>query len=63
MSAQIRVRRYKYGYSPCYMSESIDRAVHRTLPGLLRAYADKLERTSPRWGWRAQRAHAAQKGN
>lgn len=55
---ELRVRRYKYGYSPCYMSRRVDMLVHRTLPRALRVAALRLEHTSPRWGWRARMEYA-----
>jgi hypothetical protein len=47
-------RRYKYGFSPCYMNAEMDKFVHKLIPTLLRKLADRLERTSPRWGLSAQ---------
>ncbi len=63
-------RRYRWIYSPCFLSRTCDTAVHVGLPALLRALAGadsvvrgvvapiaaRLERTSPRYGWRADRA-------
>lgn len=43
-----RRRRYRWGYSPCWFSRRIDRAVHRRLPVVLARAAAGLER-SGRW--------------
>jgi len=48
--------------SPCSRARGVDFAVHALLPGMLRekhpALAEKLRRTSPRWGWRSGNAPA-----
>ena len=43
-----RRRRYRWGYSPCWFSRRVDRAVHRRLPVLLARAAEVLERKG-RW--------------